>query len=67
MFIEAIAAVRGVADAKATLVAKIRIKQFLAIPLAGKVVAGPCMMTLPLFLLYGAPGHLMLAAPKPLT
>ena len=31
----------GVAIAKATAVAKIRIKQFLAIPLAGKVVAGP--------------------------
>lgn len=30
----------GVAFAKATLVAKLRIKQFLAIPLAGKVVAG---------------------------
>ncbi len=30
----------GVAIAKATDVAKIRIKQFLAIPLAGKVVAG---------------------------
>lgn len=42
----------GVAIAKATAVAKIRIKQFLAIPLAGKVVAGPCMLTLPLFLLY---------------
>jgi hypothetical protein len=37
----------GVADAKATAVAKITIKQFLAIPLTGKVVAGPCMMTLP--------------------
>jgi hypothetical protein len=37
----------GVADATATAVAKIRIKQFLAIPFAGKVVAGPCMMTMP--------------------
>jgi hypothetical protein len=38
----------GVADAKATAVAKIRIKQFLAIPLTGKVVA-PCpVMALPL-------------------
>ena len=40
----------GIAIAKATAVAKIRIKQFLAIPLAGKVVAGPCMMAMPLFL-----------------
>jgi hypothetical protein len=36
----------GVVDATATAVAKIRIKQFWAIPLTGKVVAGPCMMTL---------------------
>lgn len=42
----------GVADATATAVAKIRIKQFWAIPLAGKVVAGPCMMTLPPCVLY---------------
>ena len=40
----------GVAIAKATVVAKIRIKQFLAIPLANKVVSGPCMMAMPLFL-----------------
>ena len=39
------------AIATATAVAKIRIKQFLAIPLAGKVVA-PCpVMAMPLFLL----------------
>jgi len=37
----------GIAIAKATAVAKIRIKQFWAIPLAGKVVAGPCMMAMP--------------------
>ena len=36
----------GVAIAKATAVAKLRIKQFWAIPLAGKVVAGPCMMAM---------------------
>ena len=42
----------GVADATATAVAKIRIKQFLAIPLAGKVVAGPRMMTIPPCVLY---------------
>ncbi len=42
----------GVAIATATAVAKLRIKQFWAIPLAGKVVA-PCpVMALPLFLLY---------------
>jgi hypothetical protein len=41
----------GIAIATATAVAKIRIKQFLAIPLAGKVVAGPCMMAMPPFLL----------------
>ena len=41
----------GVAIAKATAVAKIRIKQFWAIPLAGKVVAGLGMMAMPLFLL----------------
>ena len=40
----------GIASAKATAVAKITIKQFLAIPLAGKVVAGPCTMAMPLFL-----------------
>ncbi|MBL8820590.1 MAG: hypothetical protein JNL58_31500 [Planctomyces sp.] len=40
----------GVAFAKATVVAKIRIKQFWAIPLAGKVVAAPWMMAMPLFL-----------------
>ena len=40
----------GIAIAKATAVAKIRIKQFWAIPLAGKVVA-PCPVTImPLFL-----------------
>ena len=40
----------GVAIATATAVAKIRIKQFWAIPLAGKVVA-PCpVMAMPLFL-----------------
>ena len=40
----------GVAIAKATAVAKIRIKRFLAIPLAGKVVT-PCpVMAMPLFL-----------------
>jgi hypothetical protein len=32
----------GIAIAKATAVAKIRIKQFWAIPLTGKVVAGAC-------------------------
>ncbi len=37
----------GIAIATATAVAKIRIKQFWAIPLAGKVVAGPCMMAMP--------------------
>lgn len=42
----------GVAIAKATAVAKITIKQFLAIPLAGKVVAGRSMMAMPPFLLY---------------
>ena len=54
-FVEAIAAVRGgltlgVVIAKATAFAKIRIKQFWAIRLAGKVVAGRCMMAMPLFL-----------------
>jgi len=37
----------GVAIATATTVATIRIKQFRAISLAGKVVAGACMMALP--------------------
>jgi hypothetical protein len=46
-----------VAIAKATAVAKIRIKQFLAIPLAGKVVAGPCMMTMLPCVLYRVLGH----------
>jgi hypothetical protein len=41
-----------VAIAKATAVAKIRIKQFLANPLAGKVVAGLCMMAMPPCVLY---------------
>jgi len=41
-----------IAFAKATLVAKIRIKQFWAIPLAGKVVA-PCpAMAMPCFFSY---------------
>jgi len=41
-----------IAIAKATAVAKIRIKQFLAIPLAGKVVA-PCpVKAMPLCVLY---------------
>jgi hypothetical protein len=42
---------QGVAIAKATAVAKKRIKQFRAIPLAGKVVAGACVTTMPPFLL----------------
>jgi hypothetical protein len=42
----------GLAIATATAVAKITIKQFLAIPLTGKVVAGPCMMATPMFLLH---------------
>ena len=42
----------GIAIAKATAVAKIRIKQFLAIPLASKVVAGRCMMAMPPCVLY---------------
>jgi hypothetical protein len=47
--------------ARATLVAKIRIKQFWAIPLAGKVVA-PCpVMAMPLFLLHRGVG------PRPRT
>ena len=33
--------------AKASAVLKIGLKQFRAIPLAGKVVAGPCVMTMP--------------------
>jgi hypothetical protein len=37
----------GIAIAKATAVAELKTKQFLAISLAGKVVAGPCMMTMP--------------------
>jgi hypothetical protein len=37
----------GIAIAKATAVAELKTKQFLAIPLAGKVVAGPCMMAMP--------------------
>ena len=41
----------GVAIAKATAVAKLRIKQFWAIPLAGKVVALCPMMAMPLCLL----------------
>ena len=40
----------GIAIAKATAVAKIRIKQFWAIRLAGKVVAVVFMMAMPLFL-----------------
>ena len=50
----------GIAIATATVVAKIRIKQFWAIPLAGKVVA-PCpLMAMPLFLFFcegGADDH----------
>ena len=42
----------GIAIAKATVVAKIRIKQFLAIPLAGKVVAGAFHDGYALFLLH---------------
>ena len=37
----------GVAIARATVVTELTIKQFWAISLTGKVVAGPCMMTLP--------------------
>jgi hypothetical protein len=47
----------GVAIAKATAVAKIRIKQFLAIRLAGKVVAGPCMVAMPRVFFIVALGH----------
>ena len=36
----------GVAIARATVVTELTIKQFWAISLTGKVVAGPCMMTL---------------------
>ena len=46
-----------VADAKATLVAELKIKQFWAIPLAGKVVAGPCMVTMPPCVLYRVLGR----------
>lgn len=46
----------GVAIAKATAVAKIRMKQLLTIPLAGKLVAGPCMMTMPPCVLYRGVG-----------
>jgi len=41
----------GIAIATAIAVAKIRIKQFLAIPRTCKVVAPPCMLAMPLFLL----------------
>jgi hypothetical protein len=37
----------GVVIAKSTAVPKITIEQFWAILLAGKVVAGPCMMAMP--------------------
>ena len=48
--VEAIADDRGLADARATAVAKLRIKQFWAISLTGRVVV-PCpMMAMPLFL-----------------
>ena len=48
--VEAIADDRGLADARATAVAKLRIKQFWAIPLTGRVVV-PCpLMAMPLFL-----------------
>ena len=40
----------GIATAR--LVAELKIKQFLAIPLAGKVVAGPFVMALPPCVLY---------------
>ena len=39
-------------DAKATVVAKIRIKQFWAVSLTGKVVAGPSLLATPCFFLY---------------
>jgi hypothetical protein len=39
-----------IALATATAVTELAIKQFLAIPQAGKVVVGPCMMAMPLFL-----------------
>jgi hypothetical protein len=42
----------GIAIVKATDVANLRIKQFWAIPLAGKVVAPPCIMAMPLFLFH---------------
>ena len=45
------------AIATATAVAKITIKQFFAIPLTGKVVAGPCMMAMPLFLYRDVESH----------
>jgi hypothetical protein len=47
----------GIAIAKATAVAKLRIKQFLAIPMAGKVVAGPCMMAMPTGFQFSSAAH----------
>jgi hypothetical protein len=46
-----------VAFATATAVAKLRIKQFLAIPMAGKVVAGPCMMAMPTGFQFSSAAH----------
>jgi ABC-type spermidine/putrescine transport system permease subunit II len=47
----------GVADAKATANAKLRIEQFFAIPLAGRVVV-PCpVMAIPLYILIVALNH----------
>jgi hypothetical protein len=40
-----------VAIAKATAVAELTVKQFLAIATTGEVVAGSCLMAMPLFLL----------------
>lgn len=47
----------GVADATATAVAKIRIKQFWAIPLASKVVAGVARWLCPCFFFIVCWGH----------
>jgi hypothetical protein len=47
----------GFVIATATAVAELRIKQFLAIPMAGKVVAGPCMMAMPTGFQFSSAAH----------
>jgi hypothetical protein len=57
----------GVAIAKTTGVAKLRIKQFLAIPVESKVVARCPVMAMPLFLSYDKGSQMLTHGRRSLT